>query len=46
MTFANAGDDVHALGPIRAIGSMLIGADGSCVIAEIRPDPLAYGGED
>jgi hypothetical protein len=43
VTFANVpgSDDVHAFGPIRAIGSMLIKPDGSRVITELRSDPAA-----
>jgi hypothetical protein len=47
LTFANVpgSDDIHAFGPIRAIGSMLIKPDGSRVITELRADPLADGDE-
>lgn len=39
--FAIVDADVQAFGAIRGIGSMLLGENGSRVITEIRPDPLA-----
>jgi hypothetical protein len=44
--FANAGDDVHAVGSLSpigpgAIGCIVISPDGSRVLARVEPDPLA-----
>lgn len=44
MYFANAGDHVHAIGPIpsiKAIGAIVIKPDGTRVLAQVTPDPLA-----
>jgi hypothetical protein len=47
--FANAGDDLHAVGSLApivdgAIGCIVIRPDGSRYIARAVPDPLAQGG--
>ena len=44
--FANAGDDVHAVGSLAPVidghlGVLVIQPDGSRYIAGVRPDPLA-----
>jgi hypothetical protein len=42
--FANAGEDVHAVGPIpsfSAIGAIVIRPDGTRVLAQVARDPLA-----
>jgi hypothetical protein len=44
VTFANAGDDVHAIGPIpscKSIGGIVIRRDGTRILASVTPDPLA-----
>ncbi len=46
--FANAGDDVHAVGSLAPIidgyiGCIVIKADGSRYVARAVPDPLAEG---
>jgi hypothetical protein len=45
MFFANAGEDVHAVGSLLplapAIGCIVIGPDGSRQLAHVMPDPLA-----
>lgn len=49
ITFANYGDDVHAIGPIPsagAIGSMLIRPDGSRVLDRLVPDPAAKADDE
>lgn len=47
--FANAGDDVHAIGPIpqiKSIGAIVVKPDGTRVLAQVAPDPLAEQGDD
>jgi hypothetical protein len=47
--FANAGDDVHAIGPIptlKSIGAIVIRPDGTRVLAKVTPDPAAKPDED
>lgn len=45
LVFANAGDDLHAVGSLQplaaAIGCIVIRSDGSRVLARVMPDPLA-----
>jgi hypothetical protein len=47
--FANAGEDVHAVGKLAPlieghIGCIVLKADGSRVLARVQPDPLAQQG--
>lgn len=50
MYFANAGEDVHVVGPIpaiKSIGAIVVRPDGTRVLARVMPDPLAEStGED
>jgi hypothetical protein len=49
VCFANAGEDVHAIGSIDplipgTIGCVVIRPDGTRVLAGVQPDPLADPG--
>lgn len=44
MYLANAGEDVHVVGPIpaiKSIGAIVVRPDGTRVLAQVTPDPLA-----
>lgn len=49
--FANAGEDVHAIGSVEPLvpgnlGCIVIGPGGSRRLAQVQPDPLAQEGSD
>ena len=49
MYLANAGEDVHVVGPIpaaKAVGAIVVKPDGTRVLAQVMPDPLARGRRD
>jgi hypothetical protein len=48
MYLANAGEDIHVVGPIpaiKSIGAIVVKPDGTRVLAQVTPDPLADQGE-
>ncbi len=49
MYLANAGEDVHVVGPIpaiKSIGAIVVRPDGTRMLARVMPDPLARDDED